>query len=154
MFCGDRVRQARECSRCILHSRKVRTHAPYARRGSAGGIGLPDKNPAHPCSFRSKVSRLVSSFRDFSIFTPVRISREGTRYTSVMRHRDFLYACFGGTLLGIGFVVLSLWFLSPLSFVPFLFAVLGEAKSTSRLFSLGLVFGFVAYGLSFSPTFW
>src|SRR3989344_2124619 len=74
--------------------------------------------------------------------------------TIVMRYRDLLYACIGGVLLGIGFIVPTLWFFSLFSFFPFLLSVLGERTSASRIFSLGLVFGFVSYGLSFSPTLW
>src|SRR3990167_6908780 len=74
--------------------------------------------------------------------------------TIVMRYRDFLYACIGGVLLGIGFIVPSLWFFSLFSFFPFLLSVMRERASASRIFSLGLVFGFIAYGLSFSPNFW
>lgn len=70
-----------------------------------------------------------------------------------MPYRDFLYACLGGILLGVGFIVPALWWTSLLAFAPFLYAI-SRAGSRWRIFALGALFGFVAYGLSFYTVFW
>ena len=78
---------------------------------------------------------------------------EGTRYTAVMSYRDVLYACVAGVLLGIGFVMPSFWFFSLFSFAPFLWALYRQT-TLRRAALLGFLFGCVAYGLSFYPSFW
>jgi len=72
----------------------------------------------------------------------------------VMQYRDFLWACVGGILLGIGFVAPTLWWISLFAFAPFLHAILSSPVALfRRVFFLGFAFGYVAYGLSFYPSF-
>lgn len=71
-----------------------------------------------------------------------------------MPYRDFLYACLGGVLLGVGFIVPALWFFAFVGFTPLLYVLWHREVSLPKAFVLGLLTGLIGYGLSFYTNFW
>ena len=66
----------------------------------------------------------------------------------------FPLSILSGVLLGIGFVIPSLWFISLFGLVPFLFGVQREQPNATQAFLHGLLIWFILQGSALHAIFW
>src|SRR3989338_6977108 len=66
----------------------------------------------------------------------------------------FPLSILSGVLLGVGFVIPSLWFTALFGLVPFLFGIQREEPSATRAFLGGFLIGLILQGSALYAIFW
>jgi len=77
-----------------------------------------------------------------------------TRYTLLMSSRSLVYSALSGALLGVGFVVPVLWFVSFLGLALFLWTVRKVQPNSTSAFFYGWLLGLVLHCFALYAIFW